>query len=299
MTEPQTPPQPWQIPERRRFSREREFARRFRHRPVGVVSLAIVLVVLVCALVPGLVATHDPIAIDGDATLSKPSWEHWFGADRLGRDIYSRVIHGARTALLVGLISVGIGVGIGLPYGLLAGYIGGRKDEALMRLMDALYAYPALLLALIMIAVLGSSLVNVMIAIGIVFVPLYARIVRGSTLSAKQNEYVLAAQAIGAGTPRIIFRHIAPNVFAPVLVQASLGIGFAIIIEAALSFLGLGTQPPDPSWGTMLKDAQRFLPTNAWLAVFPGVSIVLTVLAFNLLGDVLRDLLDPRLRGAD
>ena len=144
--------------ERRRFSREREFARRFRHRPAGVVSLAIVLVVLVAALVPGLVATHDPNAIDGDATLSPPSWEHWFGADKLGRDTYSRVVHGARTALVVGLISVGIGVGVGLPYGLLAGYLGGRKDEAMMRLMDALYAYPALLLALIVIAVMGTGL---------------------------------------------------------------------------------------------------------------------------------------------
>ena len=299
MTEPQTPPLPWQAWERRRFSREREFARRFRHRPAGVVSLAIVLVVLFAALVPGLLATHDPNAIDGDATLVGPSWEHWFGADRLGRDTYSRVVHGARTALIVGLISVGIGVGVGLPYGLLAGYLGGRKDEAMMRLMDALYAYPALLLALIVIAVMGTGLVNVMIAIGIVLVPVYARIVRGSTLSAKQNDYVLAAQAMGAGTPRILFRHIAPNVLAPVLVQVSLGIGFAIIWEAALSFLGLGTQPPDPSWGTMLKSAQRFLATNAWLAVFPGVTIALTVLAFNLLGDVLRDLLDPRLRGAD
>ena len=298
MSDRQTGAPPLQLRERR-GAREREFARRFRQRPAGVVSLAIVLVVLVAAIIPGVVATHDPIAIDGDATLSKPSWEHWFGADRLGRDIYSRVVHGARTALLVGLIAVGIGAGIGLPYGLLAGYLGGRKDEAMMRLMDALYAYPALLLALIVIAVMGTGLVNVMIAIGIVFIPLYARIVRGSTLSAQQNDYVLAAVAMGAGTPRILFRHIAPNVFAPVLVQASLGIGFAIIIEAALSFLGLGTQPPDPSWGTMLKEAQLFMTSYGWGAFFPGVTIVLTVLSFNLLGDVLRDLLDPRLRGAD
>ena len=282
----------------RRWAREREFARRFRRRPAGVVSLAIVLLVVVAAIAPGLLSTHDPIALS-DQRLSPPTGEYWFGADSIGRDTYSRLIHASRTALLVGLIAVGIGAGIGLPYGLLAGYLGGRKDEAMMRVMDALYAYPALLLALIMVAVLGSSMVNVMIAIGIVFVPLYARLVRGSTLSAQQNDYVLAAVAMGAGTPRILFRHIAPNVFAPVLVQASLGIGLAIIWEAALSFLGLGTQPPDPSWGTMLKNSQRFLATNAWQAVFPGVTIVLTVLAFNLLGDVLRDLLDPRLRGAD
>ncbi|MXY80196.1 MAG: ABC transporter permease [Chloroflexi bacterium] len=282
----------------RRWAREREFARRFRHRPAGVVSLAIVLVVLVAALVPGLLSTHDPIALS-DQRLSPPTGEHWFGADTIGRDTYSRLVHGARTALLVGLISVGIGVAVGLPYGLLAGYLGGRKDEAMMRVMDALYAYPALLLALIMVAVLGSSMVNVMIAIGIVFVPLYARLVRGSTLSAKENDYVMAAEAMGAATPRILFRHIAPNVLAPVLVQMSLGIGFAIIIEAALSYLGLGTQPPDPSWGTMLRSAQVYMATNGWGAFFPGMAIVLTVLSFNLLGDVLRDLLDPRLRGAD
>ena len=298
MSDRQTGAPPLQLRERR-GAREREFARRFRQRPAGVVSLAIVLVVLVAAIIPGVVATHDPIALDGDAGLSPPTGEHWFGADKLGRDTYSRLVHASRTALVVGLISVGIGVGIGLPYGLVAGYVGGRKDEGLMRVMDALYAYPALLLALIMIAVLGSSSVNVMIAIGIVFVPLYARIVRGSTLSAKENDYVMAAEAMGAATPRILFRHIAPNVLAPVLVQMSLGIGFAIIIEAALSFLGLGTQPPDPSWGTMLKGGQLYLATHPWPAIFPGMAIVLTVLSFNLLGDVLRDLLDPRLRGAD
>ena len=298
MPERQTDALPLQIT-RRRWSREREFARRFRRRPAGVVSLVIVMVVLFFALFPGFASTHDPLAIDPEASSVGPTWEHWFGADKIGRDSYSRIVHGARTALLVGLISVGIGVGIGLPYGLLAGYLGGRKDEAMMRLMDALYAYPALLLALVVIAVLGSSLVNVMIAIGVVFIPLYARVVRGSTLSAKENDYVLAALAMGAGTARILFRHVTPNVLAPVLVQASLGIGFAIIAEAGLAFLGLGTQPPDPSWGTMLKDSQRFLPTNGWPAIFPGMAIVLTVLAFNLLGDVLRDLLDPRLRGAD
>ena len=297
MSDRQTGAPPLQLRERR-GAREREFARRFRRRPAGVVSLAIVLLVVVAAIVPGLLSTHDPIALS-DQRLSPPTAEHWFGADSIGRDTYSRLIHASRTALLVGLISVGLGVGMGLPYGLVAGYAGGRKDEAMMRVMDALYAYPALLLALIMVAVLGSSSVNVMIAIGIVFVPLYARLVRGSTLSAKENDYVMAAEAMGAATPRILFRHIAPNVLAPVLVQMSLGIGFAIIIEAALSFLGLGTQPPDPSWGTMLKGGQLYLATHPWPAIFPGMAIVLTVLSFNLLGDVLRDLLDPRLRGAD
>lgn len=283
----------------RRFSREREFARRFARRPAGVASLAVILIVLFCAIFTGLAATHDPIALDFDTRFAGPSFDHFLGTDSLGRDTYSRIVHGARTALMVGIISVGIGVGIGMPYGLLAGYLGGWKDEIMMRFMDALYAYPALLLALIIIAVLGTGILNVMIAIGVVFIPGLARIVRGSTLSVKQMEYVLAAETIGAPTPRIVFRHIAPNILAPVIVQASLGIGFAIIAEAGLSFLGLGTQPPDPSWGSMLGAAQRFLSSEATLAIFPGLAIVITVLAFNLLGDTMRDLLDPRLRGSD
>ena len=283
----------------RRFAREREFARRFVRRPAGMFSLSIILIVLFAAIFTGVADTHDPIATDFDALFSDPSGAHWLGTDNLGRDTYSRIVHGARTALLVGVISVGIGVTIGMPYGMLAGYLGGRKDEVMMRVMDALYAFPALLLALIIIAVLGTGVFNVMIAIGVVFIPGLARLVRGSTLSVKAMEYVLAAESSGASTPRIIFQHIAPNILAPVIVQGSLAIGFAIIAEAGLSFLGLGTQPPDPSWGSMLSGAQRFLTSKGILAVFPGLAIVLTVLAFNLLGDTLRDLLDPRLRGAD
>ena len=283
----------------RRLGRERDSVRRFSRRPAGVVSLLIILVVLFAAVFTGVAATHDPIFTDFDALFSGPSGSHWLGTDNLGRDTYSRVVHGAQTALLVGVISVGIGVSIGMPYGMLAGYLGGWKDEVMMRVMDALYAFPALLLALIIIAVLGTGVFNVMIAIGVVFIPGMARLVRGSTLSVKEMEYVLAAESSGASTWRIILQHIAPNILTPVIVQGSLAIGFAIIAEAGLSFLGLGTQPPDPSWGSMLSGAQRFLTSQSGLAIYPGLAIVLTVLAFNLLGDTLRDLLDPRLRGSD
>jgi len=283
----------------RRFAREREFWRRFRRRPAGMVSLIVLLIVVFFAVFSSVAATHDPVATDFDARFAGPSLDHFLGTDNLGRDTYSRIVYGSRTALLVGIISVGIGVGIGLPWGLIAGYVGGMKDEAMMRVMDALYAYPALLLALVVIAALGTRFVYVMIAIGVTFIPAFARIVRGSTLSVKNMDYVLAAESIGAGTARIARVHVLPNVLAPVIVQASLGIGFAIIAEAGLSFLGLGTQPPRPSWGSMLQAAQRFLTTEGQLAIYPGAVIVITVLAFNLLGDVLRDLLDPRLRGAD
>lgn len=293
-----SPAVPWED-DSRRFAREREFLRRFSRRPAGVVSLFIILIVLFAAIFTNVAATHDPIFTDFDALFSGPSGAHWLGTDNLGRDTYSRIVHGARTALLVGVISVGIGVSIGMPYGMLAGYLGGWKDEVMMRVMDAIYAFPALLLALIIIAVLGTGIFNVMIAIGVVFIPGLARLVRGSTLSVKEMEYVLAAESSGASTWRIILQHIAPNILAPVIVQGSLAIGFAIIAEAGLSFLGLGTQPPDPSWGSMLSGAQRFLTSQGSLAIFPGLAIVLTVLAFNLLGDTLRDLLDPRLRGSD
>ncbi|PZC42163.1 MAG: peptide/nickel transport system permease protein [Chloroflexi bacterium] len=282
-----------------RFKRTREFAHRFLRRPAGVVSLVLILIVLFFAVFQNLAATHDPIATNFDARFEDPSVDHLLGTDNLGRDTFSRVVHGSRTAVLVGLISVAIGLGVGLPYGLLSGYLGGWKDEVAMRVMDALYAFPAILLALIVIAALGTGITNVMIAIGVVFVPGFARIARGSTLSVKRTEYILAAEALGASTLRIAFVHVLPNTLAPIIVQASLSIGFAIIAEASLSFLGLGTQPPDPSWGSMLQASQRFLTSEGALAIYPGAAIVLTVLAFNLFGDVLRDLLDPRLRGAD
>lgn len=286
-------------PSVRRFARERDFWRRFRRRRIGLISLIILLIVTFSGAFPGLLTTHDPIAIDGDAARSGPTWDHWLGTDSLGRDTYSRLVEGARTSILVGLGSVGIGVFGGLPIGILAGWWGGRRDEFLMRLMDSIFAFPSLLLALLIITGLGPGLQNVTIAIGIPFIAVFARISRGSTLSVKEQEYVMAALSIGASDRRIASRHILPNTLAPIIVQASLLFGIAIIIEAALSFLGLGTLPPDPSWGIMLASAQRFLRDNPLLAIVPGTAISLTVLAFNLIGDVLRDLLDPRLRGAD
>ena len=283
----------------RRFARSRDFARRFARRPVGVISLIVVLLIAFAAIFTNIAATHDPLETlitSGAEAFAPPSTSHFFGTDQLGRDIYSRIVDASRTALMVGVVSILIGAGIGVPIGVTAGYSGGRRDEVLMRFMDALFAFPGILLALMIIAALGAGIQNVMLAIGITFIPSFARLVRGTTLSVKEQEFVLAARAIGAGGARVAARHILPNTFAPVVVQASLLFGVAIIIEASLSFLGLGTRPPDPSWGTMLNSAQRLISSEPLMAVFPGLAIVVTVLAFNLLGDVLRDLLDPRLR---
>ena len=276
------------------------FARRFVRRPIGVISLTIVLLIAFAAVFTSVAATHDPLETlitSGNEAFASPSISHFFGTDQLGRDNYSRIVDASRTALMVGVVSILIGAGIGVPIGVAAGYSGGVRDEVLMRAMDALFAFPAILLALMIIAALGTGIQNVMLAIGVTFIPSFARLVRGTTLSVKEQEFVLAARSIGAGGPRVAARHILPNTFAPVVVQASLLFGVAIIIEASLSFLGLGTRPPDPSWGTMLNSAQRLISSEPLLAVFPGLAIVITVLAFNLLGDVLRDLLDPRLRG--
>jgi ABC-type dipeptide/oligopeptide/nickel transport system permease subunit len=248
-------------------------------------------------------ATHDPLAQELDSLFVGPSFDHFLGTDNLGRDQFSRIVFGARTAVQVAGVSIIIGLSLGLPIGLMAGFWGGRRDEFLMRIMDALFAFPSILLALIILVALADSgisrLLLVSIAIGIPFVPTFARLIRGSTLSVKEQEYVIAAQSMGATDLRVASRHIFPNTLAPIIVQASLLFGVAVIVEAALSFLGLGTQPPEPSWGIMLAQSQRFMRTEPWLAIYPGIAISIMVLAFNLLGDVLRDLLDPRLRGAD
>ena len=287
----------------KRFPRAREFWRRLRKRPVGVISLVILLLIFFAAIFQDLAATHDPLAQELDSLFVGPSFDHFLGTDNLGRDQYSRIVFGARTAVQVAGVSIIIGLALGLPIGLMAGFWGGRRDEFLMRIMDALFAFPSILLALIILVALADSgisrLLLVSIAIGIPFVPTFARLIRGSTLSVKEQEYVIAAQAMGATDLRVAGRHIFPNTLAPIIVQASLLFGVAVIVEAALSFLGLGTQPPEPSWGIMLAQSQRFMRTEPWLAIYPGIAISIMVLAFNLLGDVLRDLLDPRLRGAD
>ncbi len=225
-----------------------------------------------------------------------PSADFWFGTDDLGRDVYSRVVAGARVSLQVGAMSVGLSLVLGTLIGLIAGYRGRWLDATLMRTMDVLFAFPAVLLAIALVAVAGPGLRNTSLAIGIVFTPIFARVVRGSVLSVREELYVRAVRSLGAGDLRIILRHILPNVAAPVIVQTSLSLAFAILLEAALSYLGLGVQPPDPSWGRMLTNAQRFMAQGWWLSAFPGLAIFVTVMAFNVVGDGLRDALDPKQR---
>lgn len=272
------------------------FLRRYARNRLALVGLWVVLGITVTALFAHWLAPASPIKPDFVNLLRPPSVAHPMGTDDLGRDIFSRVIFGARTSLLAGVISVGIAVVIGLPVGLLSGYYGGRLDDVLMRLTDALLSFPFLVLALALAAVLGAGLDKAMIAIGIVFTPGFIRLARGQVLSEREQNYVEAAKALGAGDGRIIWSHVLPNVLSPVLVQASLATAVAITAEAALSFLGLGTQPPTPSWGSMLNIAQAYLSSAPWMAIWPGLAIFVTVLALNLLGDGLREALDPRLR---
>jgi len=228
--------------------------------------------------------------------LRGPSWQHLLGTDDFGRDVLSRVIHGSRISLEVGAIAVGIAVTVGVTLGVSAAYIAGRLDSIIMRAMDIVLAFPAILLAIGIMAILGPSTANVMIAIGIVYVPIFARVVRGSALQVKAQEYVEAARAMGASDQRIIRRHVLPGVLDTIIVQVSLSLAFAILAEAALSFLGLGTQPPTPSWGSMLSSGREWIERAPWLTIFPGIAIFVTVLALNVIGDGLRDALDPRLR---
>ncbi len=272
------------------------FLRRYARNRLALVGLWVVLGTVIAALFAPWFAPASPIKPDFGYLLKPPSLAHPMGTDDLGRDVMSRVIFGTRTALLAGVISVGIAVMIGLPVGLLAGYYGGRLDDLLMRLTDAMLSFPFLVLALALAAVLGAGLDKALIAIGIVFTPRFIRLARAQVLSEREQNYVEAARAMGAGDGRIISRHILPNSISPVLVQASLDMAGAITAEAALSFLGLGTQPPTPSWGSMLNIAQAYLGTAPWMAIWPGLAIFVTVLALNLLGDGLREALDPRLR---
>ena len=241
------------------------------------------------------VAPFDPLAVNPMAALLPPSTEYWMGTDTLGRDMLSRVIYGARISLRLGLVSVSIAMTCGVIIGVVAGYFGGQLDNFLMRIVDVLLAFPSLILALITVFALGPGLTNAMIAVGISAIPAYARISRSEVLSAKENLYVQAAQAVGAPNLIIMFRHILPNVIAPTIVIAALGTGSAILAGSALSFLGLGAQAPTPEWGLMLAQGRSFMQLAWWLTFFPGLGIILTVMALNLLGDGLRDVLDPRL----
>lgn len=255
------------------------------------------LVLIIMAIFAGLLAPSDPTAQNYGAVLQGPSATHWFGTDNLGRDILSRVIYGAQVSLKAGLISVGIAMIIGLPIGLFSGYYRGLWDEfIIMRVTDAMLAFPPLVLALTLAAVLGAGLENAMIAIGLVFTPNYIRLMRGEVLARRESEYVEAAKSSGIKDWRIMLFHILPNSMGPILVMATLNIAGAIIAEASLSFLGLGTQPPTPSWGAMLAEGQGYLTQAPWLVIFPGLFIFLAVMAINLFGDGLRDMLDPKLK---
>ena len=279
----------------------REAIRRLRGSRTAVVGAAIVVALVVVALGADVLAPQSPIASDQSQTFARPSADHPLGTDQLGRDMLSRVIHGSRVSLLVGVSSVILALGIGVPLGLIAGYVGGRVDGLVMRAMDLVLAFPVYLLAIIIMimftptaGLLGT--VKVVGAIAIVRIPIYARLVRGSVLSIKEKEFIEACRALGVRDHAILFRHVLPNCLAPIIVTTTLGIATAIIVEATLSFLGLGTQPPTPSWGWDLKANVAFIQANPWLSLFPGLAIFVTVLGFNLFGDGLRDALDPRLK---
>jgi peptide/nickel transport system permease protein len=264
--------------------------------PLGLFGAVIVLLLIFVALFGSTIAPYDPNAIDFSNRFSPPTINHFFGTDDFGRDIFSRVLYGARISLLVGVIAVGIAATLGTTLGLLAGYTNRIVDEVIMRAIDVLFAFPAILLAIAVLAILGKGVDNAMIAIGLVYTPIFARIARSAVLSVKNEEFVKAARSLGSSDFNIIRWHILPNSIAPLIVETSLSLAFAILAEAALSFFGLGTQPPDPSWGRMLKEGQDYFRQSVWMAIFPGLAIMLSVMGFNFLGDGLRDALDPKMK---
>lgn len=269
-----------------------------RRKPVSAVAGAVVLAACLLALFAPVLAPFGPDDVDLAARLVGPGSEHWLGTDQFGRDVWTRVLYGGRTSLTVGLGATALGIGMGVLFGLLSGYAGGKVDLTIQRVMDAVMALPAIILLMVLATTLSPSLRNVIIAIAVLVTPGAARVVRGATLSAKEMLYVEAARSTGASAPRIVFRHVLPNVMAPIIVIASISVGSAIMIEAALGFLGLSVRPPTATWGNMLNTgAQTYMERAPWLALAPGAAIALTVFSINLLGDGLRDVLDPRLRG--
>jgi len=283
------------VPPRELSPGERALRRLVRRRG-AMVGLAFVVLFVALAIFASWIAPYDPLATSWSAVRKAPTAAHWFGTDEIGRDVLSRVIWGARASLLAGLVSVGISLAIGVPVGLLAGYVGGWVDMLISRITDAMLACPFLVLAIALAAFLGPSLTNAMIAIGIAATPAFVRLSRAQVLAVKVEDYIEAARAVGNSDWRIALRHVFPNIVAPVIVQATLAIAAAVIAEASLSFLGLGQQPPAPSWGSMLNNAKNYIDNAPWMAIWPGLSIFLLVLSFNLLGDGLRDALDPRHR---
>jgi peptide/nickel transport system permease protein len=270
--------------------------RRFRKSPGAIVGAIVVALIVLIAVCAPLIAPADPLGQNLAQAAQPPSAAHPFGTDKLGRDLFARIIYGARIAIRIGLVAVGLAITVGTLIGLVAGYVGGRVEAALMSAMDLMLAFPSIILAIGITTILGPSITNLMIAVGIVYVPQYARLARSSVLAIKEQEYVEAARALGAQTPSILARHVLPNILAPLLVQATLGIATAELEAAGLSYLGLGARPPAPEWGAMLNDARDYWLSAPWALIFPGVSITALVLGFNLLGDGLRDALDPKQR---
>ena len=270
--------------------------KRLRKNRLAIVGMAIIGAFLFMAVFANFITPYDPIEQDWQSVQKPPSRTHLLGTDELGRDLLSRIIHGARISMIIGVISVSIGLFFGTTIGLVAGYFGGWSDSVLMRLMDIMLAIPYVLLAIAIVAILGPGLWNTMIAIGIVTIPQFARIVRSSVLETKATDYVEAARALGASHLRIMLRHILVNALSPLIVQSTLTIASAILNAAALGFLGLGAQPPTPEWGVMLSDGRLLLLVSPWIVTFPGIAIMLSVLGFNVFGDGLRDALDPRMR---
>jgi peptide/nickel transport system permease protein len=280
----------------------REAFRRLRRNPSAIVGFFLVLVFVVCAIFAPSLAPYDPLKTDlllvADGCCPGPSSDHWLGVDLLGRDVLSRILYGARYSLLIGVVSVSIGLSIGMVIGAIAGFIGGFVDTVLMRAMDVMLAIPGLLFAIGIVAALQPGLWQIMVAVGIVNIPIFARLLRSAVLAQRENDFVLAARSVGVGRPTILASHILPNAISPVIVQATLAMATAIIDVAGLAFLGLGTQDPStPEWGAMLTDVNEYLQAAPILAIVPGVAIVISVLGFNMIGDGLREALDPKLRG--
>lgn len=274
----------------------RDLPRRLVRNRSALLGLVIISCLIVLALLAPVLPLRNPTVINTPALFTPPNPAYWLGTDASGRDVISRLIWGARISLWVSLLSVSLALAAGSIVGVVSGYLGGILDDIVMRIVDIFFAFPAILLALALVAALGPSSLNVAIAIAVVYAPIFARLARASVLSVKEQEYIEAARSVGARHGRIIIRHILPNILAPIIVQVTLSLSTAILTEAALSFLGLGTQPPTPSWGNMLSEGRRYVELAPWLAVFPGLAIMLAVLGFNLLGDGLRDVLDPRLQ---
>ncbi len=263
---------------------------------MALIGLIIVAITVIVAVFAPVLAPHDPYQRDMANRIAGPSWEHWFGTDDIGRDSLSRIMYGARVSLFVGFLSVGIATIVGVPLGLISAYGGDRIDMIIMRIMDALITFPSIVLAIGILAILGPSILNAMIAIGIVYVPIFARTARAPALAEARRDYIEAARALGASGSRVLFRHLAPNTLSIIIVRATTSFSYAILAEASLSFLGLSASPPTPTWGRMLNEGRGFMEIAPWVAIFPGLAIAITVLGFNLLGDGLSDALDPRRR---